>query len=295
MADVLEEIQANFPAMAWLFDDPEIGPLLRDAVDPNIGFSPNTFQAKVMSTNWWRSRSAAKRNWEILTHNDPAEAARQRTGLIANINYMASQMGVQLSGAQQSFVAELALQDGLDANDPRIRQAITSIFLSGEAVGTGAGAIDSLTKQIFHMGKTDYFLPISGGQQGDAYAWAAKIAEGTKTMEDVEEEWRKRSISLYPHLAEELNAGKTMRDIFSGHMSLIAEELEMSPEEVDLTQGPWLKVIDTWDQNANQHRPMTLSEARTLARQDDRWWATSNAKASASGLANQLLSTFGKR
>lgn len=295
MADVLEEVRNNFPALAWMFDDPEIGPLLRDAVDPNIGFSPNTFQAKLMSTNWWRSRSAAKRDWELLTHNDPAEAARQRSGLIANINYMASQMGVQLSGAQQSFVAELALQDGLDASDPRIRQAITSIYLSGEAVGTGAGAIDTLTKQIFQMGKSDYFLPISGNTQGDAYAWAAKVAEGTKTMEDVEEEWRKRSISLYPHLAEQLNAGATMRDIFSGHTSLIAEELEISPDQVDLTQGSWLKVIDTWDQAASQHRPLTLSETRTMARQDDRWWATSNGQAAASGLANQLLSTFGER
>jgi hypothetical protein len=291
---VLDDIREQFPFLAWLVDDPEVGNLLNQAIDPNTTFSAQRFQAELMNTNWWRSQSEARRNWKILAHTDPAEAERQRAGFIGNLNYLSSQLGIQLSGPQQAWITELALQEGLEFSDPRIRTALANLVFSGEAGITG-GAIDTLTKQIFHMGQSQYFLPITGNVQGDAYAWATHIAEGTKTMDDVEEEYRKRAISLYPHLAEELSGGATMQDLFSGHINVVADELELSPAEVNLTEGPWLKVIDMYDSNTNQHRPLSLSETRTLARQDQRFWSTAKGRQLDSQMTNNLLKTFGAR
>jgi len=116
---------------------------------------------------------------------------------------------------------------------------------------------------------------------------------GEKTDDQLESDMRIRAASTYPHLAEELNAGATMQSIFQGHINLISDELEMSPDEVDLTQGPWLNVIQTRDDNV--YRPATLSETRTLARSQNQWWDTTNGKAQAASLSNFLLSSFGKR
>lgn len=289
MADVMEEIYNNFPTWAWLFEDPEIGPLLRDAVDPNIGFSPNTFQAKVMGTNWWRTRSAAARNYELLSHTDPGELQSQRDMLAATFRQRSRMLGVPMNEDEIRFAVEAGVMEGWSPDDPRIESALGSLMLQGGKTATGA--IETLTQQITATARKKYFL----AGMADAPAWAVHIATGSHTFDDVEREMQQLSMSLYPHLRKELEAGATMQDIFSGHISLIADEMELSPDQVDLTSGHWAKVLDTWDTNASQHRPLTLSETRSLAREQPNWWGTARGKSMEAGLSNYILSAFGKR
>lgn len=289
MADILEEIQNNFPMWAWAFEDPELGPLLRDAVDPGIGFSPNTFQAKVMGTNWWRSRSAAVRNYDILKHTDPGQLQAQRDELAASVAAQARALGVPLDFNELQYVVEGGLLQGWSASDPRMVHALGSFMLSSGRTGTGA--IETIGRDIDQTARKKHFL----AGMNDAREWAIHVATGSSTMEDVEREMHKRSVSLYPHLADQLNSGASMMDIFSGHIGLIADELELSPEQVDLTRGVWSKVINTYDVNASKHRAMTLSETRTLAREEPQWWKTARGKAMEAQMGDFLLKSFGRR
>jgi hypothetical protein len=121
------------------------------------------------------------------------------------------------------------------------------------------------------------------------------MALGQRTEVELEEWMRGRAASKYAHLAARLNAGETMEDMFSGHKQVIAEELELDPNTIDLSQGRWSKVLQTYDKNLGKNRPYTLGEVTKLARQDDRFWKTSKGQEMQSSLGTFLLQTFGER
>lgn len=288
---VLDDIREQFPQLAWLINDPEVGNLLSQAVDPNTTFSAQRFQAELQNTNWWRSRSQPVREWEILSNIDPGTAQSQRTSFIQQLFFMAEQMGVGLTYDQARWITEEALQAGYDVNHPHVRQGLAKIVTHGMSPAT-FGVIPTYTQQIKALAKSDYFIPI---RDADAQWYASRIASGAQTLEDVQAELQKKSISAFPHLQEELGTGKTMGEIFSGHINVISNELELSPTEIDLTNGQWFKVISTFDTTNGATRPLSLSETRTLARQDNRFWNTSNGRAMDSQMANNLLRQFGAR
>ncbi len=72
MAEAAEE----FPGFAWALSDPELGPLLREAAGPPA-WTPAKLQARLQQTQWWRTNSAAVRNYMTLAGTDPAELGRR--------------------------------------------------------------------------------------------------------------------------------------------------------------------------------------------------------------------------
>lgn len=290
MASPLDRVREQYPELAWLFNDPEIGPLLRDAVDPNRGFSPTTFQAKLYQTNWFKRQSQAARQWQILKNTDPGEANARRAQYRAEIGRLSQSLGINLTNGQAMLAAEAALQYGWDLNGGQLLEAIAA---HGRKTGKyGAGAIRTTAEKAKSLSSGQYFLPMSNA---DAYKWGDWVARGMRTEQDLQIELQNRAISRYRHLAQELSAGNTMEDIFAGHRALIAQELELAPDSIDFTKGQWAKVIGVPDPNGKGVRSMTLSETQTLARQDNRWWATSNGREADAGMANFVLKMFGRR
>lgn len=286
---LLDDIRDQFPYLAFLINDPEIGALLADAVDPNKGFSASHFEAAVMGTQWWQSRSAAQRDWDILTNNDPGEADEQRSSYQTQLWFKAAQMGVRLTPGEVAWYTEYALRNGLSINDPRMIEGLAKLYTQADhrmegSIRTGQG-------RALQVARGEFMVPIS---VNEAVQWGEWLGMGVKTEADLEQAMRERAQSYYPHLAADLKEGATMQSLFSGHIATIAEELELDPEAVDLTKGQFSKVIDVYDPNNQVHRPATLSEARTLARQDSRFWDTSNGRAMDAGMTASLLRSFGE-
>jgi hypothetical protein len=288
---VLDTVKEEFPQWAWLFNHPELGPLLKQAVDPNQGFSANTFRAKVMGTKWWKGQSASQRNWQMTIHNDPGTAKAKRSEGTRSIREIAGRLGVGLSLKQMAFISEIMNSKGLSPDDPEITNAILQIYKTSPKQRQ-AGAIEAGRAQYRNVARNEYFLPYG---QRDQHEWGQLLATGRKTEEDLRATLAKKAASRYAHLSKDLSEGKTMRDLFDGHIQTIAEELELDPDRIDLTKGPWLKVIDTYDPDKKQHRSLSLGETMSLARRDERFWKTKNGMAMGASMTNNLLKAFGMR
>lgn len=288
---VLDDIREQYPTLAFLINDPEVGPLLREAVDPNKGFSPQTFQAKLYQTKWFKSRSTSQRQIDILRNTDPGEYKRQYGSYKTQIKSFAGQIGLKFSNAELSYIAGHALRNGVQPGSPEFNVLMRNFALNAKDNRIGAGSIAGAELTARDIAKGEFYVPLTKKEQRD---WGVELALGLKDESAFRQYLSQRSASLYPHLADLLQNGASMEQIFSGHRAIIAEELELSPEQVDF-QKDWKSVLHQVDPTSGSPRPMTLHETQTLARKDKRWWGTAKGKEADAGMANFMLKTFGKR
>lgn len=287
---LIDDIRENYPQYAWAINDPELGPLLRQAASPSQPFSATRFRAKLMATNWWRRRSESQRAWEIKVHTDPGGATQDRAQFHGELNQLAQKLGVRLSPSQIRWITEVSLQKGLSADSPENMAQFAKIFQSGR--NRMMGQFQAARQQVLNIARNEYFVPVT---DLDQHNMGTRMVVGSLTEEGIRQEMAKRAASRYKHLAKDLASGKTMRELFDGHIATIAEELELDPDNIDLMGAQWGKVLDTYDSGAKQHRAATLSETMTMARRDSRFWNTSNGRALGSSLSTKLLEAFGKR
>lgn len=287
-ASVEQQIREQYPSMAWLLNDPEIGQLLRDAVDPSKGFSPQSFEAKVKGTNWYKKRTQSQRDWETLWHTDNATARQRLTQYTNAVQRQAQRMGVNITASQLRWIAASGIQQGWDPSGPEILSGLGKLYSKQPS----SGAITTAAQRATAIASGQYMVPISAKS---AQVWGNWIAQGLKTEEDFAANMRNAAISKFPHLKAQIEAGETPEQIFSPHRQAIASTLELSPGEVNLLDGKWSKILNTYDKNLKRNRPMTIYETEVLARQDERYWRTKNGQDAQAETANKLLELFGKR
>lgn len=284
---LLDTIRENYPQWAWAINDPELGPLLKQAVDPKQPFSPTRFNAKVMATGWWRKRSAAQREWEMLRHSDPGTANQQRGDFRVSLQNLAKSMGVHLSANEMIWMTEAYLGKGMSPDDPQVLQALGRMYAQKKGKGGQFGAAEQQVRKLAR----DYMVNVTPHW---AQTYGRRMVVGMADENSIREELSRKAMSRYPHLKADLAAGVSMRELFDGHIATIAEELELDPDRVNLMDAKWNKVLDKVD-TSGKHRPMSLSETMTLARSDSRFWNTSKGKELGAGLSTYLLQAFGKR
>lgn len=288
---VLEDVREQYPTLAFLLNDPEVGPLLRDAVDPNKGFSPQTFQAKLYQTKWFKSRSTTARQMDILKNTDPAEWKRLVNTTTMKMRMLNSQMGLGLTRQEMNYMAQGYTRYGIDPGSEEFMISLRKHVGQASSKRIGSGTVTAAELAVRDMAKSGYYVPMT---DQEARTWGLDLAFGTKDENALKAALSARAQSMYPHLRELLKNGASMEEIFSGHRATIAEELELSPEQIDFTKD-WKKVLHQIDPATGKPRPMTLHETQTLARQDKRWWQTAKGRQSDAGMANFILKTFGKR
>jgi hypothetical protein len=229
---------------------------------------------------------------EILSHTDPAEYARRLRGAESQVNAVASKLGVTLTAGERKYMAGVHLNAGVDINSPEFTNNFRGWLRAQPDKRFGAaGSVDQAATVFRNIAKNQYYLPIN---QDEARRWGIELALGVKDEGQIKELMSQRAASAYPHLKELLANGASMEEIFSGHRAMIAQELELAPNQIDFTKD-WSKVLHQIDPQTHKPRPMTLHETQTLARQDKRWWSTTKGREQDAGMANFLLKTFGKR
>lgn len=290
---VLDDIREQYPTLAFLVNDPEVGPLLRDAVDPNKGFSPETFRAKLYQTKWWTTRSTTQRNIDIMARTDPGEYKRLYSDYASQVKMLAQQAGMRLTSPQLKYIASVNLRNGVATNSPEFMMSLRNFAQKNYGIfGTkNSGSVTAAVMKVKDVARHEYYLPIS---REDNRKWAIDLAFGIKDEAALRKHLANRAASLYPHLRKQILEGNSMEDLFSGHRAIIAKELELPPDMVDFTRG-WNKVLQQVDPQTGKPRMMTLHETQTAARQDKRWWSTTNGREADAGMANFMLKTFGKR
>ena len=123
--------------------------------------------------------------------------------------------------------------------------------------------------------------------------WAKKIASGEMNIDGVNSLLQAQAAMTYGWAADRVNQGLNVRDMLLPTRDLLAGELEMPPESIDLMDPKWLGMVQTADDKTGATRAATASEVTMRARQQPEWSNTRAAAATAATVAQSISRMFG--
>jgi len=284
-------VMEQYPQLAFLLNDPEIGPLLLQAVDPNAGFDANTFQSKLMATNWFRSRSQQSREEEIQKWTDPTTYWAEADAYADQLREIANTLGRPISDAESLWLTTVGLNQGVAADSASMRENLRAL-ISPAQVMQGVGTAGAAKNEIENLVRGQWFAPLDTGWL--AQAGISVATQGGETLESINARLASQAYNWYPHLRQQITEGQTMADIFNPYRQVIAEELELGDiENVSMNNTEWSQLAQWRDPKSGEMRLPTMSEVRTLARSRPQWWQTSKGKEADAGGTRALLQMFG--
>lgn len=138
-----------------------------------------------------------------------------------------------------------------------------------------------------------------GNKQGEdilqSLARQVGFAEGANavTMESVKQYLRNKYVlPKYAAFSDEIKAGFDIRDIANDYIQLVAQNLELDPESIDLNDNIIQQALRP-AKSGKTYDYISYSDFKNEVRKDPRWAKTQNAKDSISALGDQLFRTFG--
>lgn len=282
-----QEIRDTFPTLAYLLDDPEIGPLLRRAVSE--GWPAGKLSAQIEATAWFQSTSENQRLFDASIARDPATVQAQLDQQALALENTFSAYGITITSEELQDLAFTILRDGLDSNQ---QLRIIGNMARTMSQGTGGELVGNLgaTVQQLRQMSTDYYLDYSDDELEEM---AIRITEGRWTFDGAQASMKTMASSLYPHLAARIEEGMTLRDFYAPVKSKIASVLNMNPNDIDFADSRWAPLTQLVDDGKGGQRSMSFTEIQRWGRQQPEFWDTDQAAAEGYGVAHTLLQTMG--
>lgn len=257
-----EVIAAEFGWAAAFLEDPEIGPLLRQAADPKNRWTAAKLETEVKKTNWWKSSDNAQRAWAKLVAQGDQEANKRVQDKSEEIREIATSFGGMLSDTQLTDVSTNALRYGLTGN--QIVRMVANELLRGtdpsQILRTG------ITGQSVRQIARSMALPMSDTALDE---WSRKIATGVSLIGDFENYAREQARGLYGSLAKDIDRGITVETLASPYREFASRLLGLAPESIDFADPKWNVALNHGDEQGR--RAMTLREWGDTLRQDERY------------------------
>lgn len=279
--DVDAWIRANYGYMAGFLDHPDVGPILREAA--LAGWDEHRLYGKLSQTDWWRNTSAAQRTWQALKYEDPAEARRQVQEQAATITNRARTLGLKI-GNVAGLAEQMVMNGWSDA------QMTDAILQQVNWATLEAGDLTALRDDV-RATAGDYLVGVS---EQTARNYAMRMASGEMSAQGVRSAMAEQAKARFSYIADQIDQGMTVKDYFRPIRDLIARELEVTPEEIDMTDSRWLKMMETRD-DKGQLRAATMNEAMLSARKTPEWASTRGAQEMTTRSIQQIAQIFGRR
>lgn len=283
----LSELAATF-GWAWqVFNsNPDLMNTLKQALDG--GWDGEQFSAHVMNTNWYKTTSAATREWQILQTGDPATAKQRIAARTTTIQDTAGALGVALSAKQLQQVTSDSLLFGW--TDAQVQAAIgKSWSYDPHAVQSGLAATSI---QAIRKTASDYLVPLSDATMQQ---WGTNILEGRASAQDFTAYAQSEAKRNFAVWGNQIDAGMTVKQLADPYGQLAGQALGIDPNSIDWSQSKWRSLIDQVDPKTNQHVPLSLSDAQSKIRTDPVYGYDTSAEGTqtAAKLATTLSQMFG--
>lgn len=219
---------------AFLSKYPDVAKLVNAAI--KAGTTPEKFAFQFQNSSWYKARSEAQRAYDIMAYNDPAEAKRQVDARRADLERLAQQMGIQYSASTMNSWALSSVRGGIDEDDMRAIMAgaagaITDEMIAGEAKGATEAAVTSLRRMA-----ADYGVPVSNAT---LLKQVQDVVGGKQTADGYADLYREQAKKQYTAIADQLDAGMTVRQIADPYLDIASEELGVSSSAMELTDPRW--------------------------------------------------------
>jgi hypothetical protein len=286
-------IRQNFPEEAWLLNVPEVKNTLEGAVAK--GWTSLQVQAAMQNTSWWKHTSQNQIAFDQMKFQTPeelnfADPGSKASQTLAHVTQVGSASGTVFSSTVMRNVALAALQYGW--SDDQIRARLGGLV----TVTPKGGGVQSNDPQLLAAltgAAGDYLINPNNIQ---LQTYARQIASGTSSLDGWKAYLAGLAKAKYPTLAAQIDQGMTPNQIVDPLRQDAARIMEVPADSINFISDPmYTKVLQYQPPGtASPARPMDVSEMETYLRGTSQWSYTQQARDQASGMAKNIVSTFGK-
>lgn len=278
---LVSRIRELFPALSFLLDEDgggfgaDVRALMLERV--RKGWTDDMFQAKFMETPYYKTTTGRMEAFDKLKPADQDAA----------VEVVAAQIREaygNVIGDETRFlqVAREAARRGLSGNLLRNFVYLQAYESDGGAQLASQG---QLSQELDELGRR-YMLR----QVPDELR--RQVLTGKMSLVDVENRLRIDSKILYPQFAQYLDQGLSLSDAARPFRRVVAQELELDEDLVDMTDMKYARLLSPGENGA----PLSVSEVRRIVRSDPTfgWEYTDNAANRATEVASSLARMFGR-
>ena len=275
------------PALRAIFEDH----VRKGSFDPEAGRQGiANFQNDIIASTWWQENNEFARSAFAQKMTDPAAYATRLEDAQNLVRQEAMSLGVQVPPEEIAKIAESVVADGWDQPDRayKLQERLSQFIDSTMAGGAPTGDLRSYASQLRNTATAN------GLQFDDNYynSYAKSVASGLMSIDDAEAEIRQQAAGLWPSYSEKILAGYNDRDLASGYIYTMANELEIDPQSISLDDGYIRSALTGIDEKGNP-RPKSLWEFQRELRNDPRWPNTNKAQNQISSMTSRVMEMFG--
>lgn len=280
-----EELAAEYGfAYSFLNSVPELKTLFGKMVNENL--SKDAFQAQLRDTKWWKEHSNTQRQVQQMKSTDPATYNAQLGATKIQVQQLAAEMGAIIPPSKLGKIAAQVLETGADENVLRDTLGKYVTFQQGTLRGQAGAYAVSAKKFAYDQGITLDDQTVKNQ--------AALIGRKLATEADFQNQMVQQAISAYPGYKQQLEAGQTMADIASPYVQVMAQELDLNPDAIKLTDPLIKQALN--GVNA-QGKPTGMDQTTFMGRlrNDPRWASTQGAQDKVMSVGYSVLKSMGLR
>lgn len=300
-ADALNQVEQDYPDLAWMLNVPELGNIIVSMAQQGIT-DESQVQSQLEQTAWWKTNGDSVRNWVQEVETDPGQAQSDMAAQESSLNATLSSMGLQASTSQITLLASQSLAMGW--TDQQIKDNISENVVAtpsgfvfnygGQAPtvqGTQGGSLQASVQSV-QAEAAKYLVPVS---DSTASSFAESLANGKMTTDGVDAYFEQQAASLYPSIAGAIQQGITPADYVTPYKEVAAQLLGVDPDTIDMTQAKWQRPLSTPGPNGVPTAMSLYDWQQTLMSDPQYGYMNSvNANDRAASLAQGLAEVFGR-
>lgn len=280
-----EELASEYGfAYSFLKSQPGVAKVFDDYVKNNL--SKEAFQAELRNTEWWKKNSDTMRKTQAMKATDPAtyEANLQATTVM--VQQEAAKIGASIPPKKLKSIAEKALATNMDEGQLANVLGGYVKFVGGTLKGEAGQYENSIKSYAASQGVTLDDQSVKNQ--------AALIARKLATEDDFKNQIAQQAISSYPGYKQQIEAGQTMQDIANPYIQIMAQQLEVNPASIKLTDPLIRNALNGVNKDG---KPTGMDQTTFLqkVRSDPRWAQTTGAQNDVMNVGLNVLKSMGLR
>ncbi len=271
----MDVVRERFPAFAWLMQVPEVAAVIDKAIAQE--WTPDTFEANLRATDWWRTQSDTQRARVDMEQTDPATAAVRVNALKAQILTSASQLGGQMTDERAGALAWAAWRGGWSDQQ-------TKATIANETVPSTAALVD--VRQL----AAAYMVDLPDDQ---AASLTRRVFSGELDPKAVESLIADQATSRFPTLGDWIKKGVRPAEFFAPYQQMIGDMTGVPANQVDMAKDPvWSQIVSHAD-DKGVIRPMAMDEATKFVRSSDAFAKSTRGQQEQASFVKQFAQSVG--
>jgi murein DD-endopeptidase MepM/ murein hydrolase activator NlpD len=263
----------------------------------------------IQGTVWYKNQTDKQRAFVFAKETNPGQFAADLQLNASNIVKQFMGNGIKITAAQAIDYAQQLMQSAIiDSSGKVVRydqEFLNKIMansidfskkstIGGKVVYNMTGKLETVANELYKRA-WDYGFPSSMSNtrfEGWFETTMKGLIAGTLNAEDIDNDFQKQAMSMFPGLTNQLTQGQTLRAAADPWINALANTWEVDPNTIDLNDKYLQQALNYTDEKGNV-KTMNLYDTKKLGRRSPDSDFTSWAKEEKTGIANTILRDFG--